>query len=155
MNIEPFRQKLYDALIALHRIDSVIFTLGHHEPTINHQLACKLSIQFAEHIVDCEYALAGTDEKQNQFGMTVRPDIVIHQIRGQNTNNLAVIEVKRHSNSRNDKQKIEDYSNLGYKFGVRIKFTNDGRLVGKHSGIYVFADRQWCPIAPTQPQQQT
>jgi len=61
-----------------------------------------------------------------------RPDIIIHQ-RGNNDNNLLVIEIKRNgseSDLQSDESKIKKYwfsSPLKYKYGAVVNIFTDGR----------------------------
>jgi len=143
MDIEEFMKKVLEACKRLSLNDKLLFELGHHEETLNHRLALYLTGLFFNYDVDVEYSLSERDLKTNKDGVPVRPDIIIHR-RGNNNNNLAVFEAKRSSNtSVADIPKIPKYSNLGYRYGVFIKYTKEGNLDVKRSMLYIFEDSTW------------
>ncbi len=82
--------------------------------------------QFEDYSVDCEYNRNIYDKKNlPSFENGVYPDIIIHK-RGNNDNNLAVIEIKTYWNKgqENDRNKIEEFTDLNgqyrYKYGILV-----------------------------------
>jgi len=142
MELDIFKDKILDGCRQLKDNDHELFELNHHEETINHRLALYFTALFQGYHVDVEYSLNEQDLKKNKTGAGVRPDIVIHE-RGNNSSNLAVIEIKRSNNGSSDKKKIENYSNLNYKYGVRIKLNDRGGLNSNLSKVYDFSSENW------------
>jgi len=112
-----------------------------NERTISYRLAFHLSKCFRNYIVDCEYNrnIDAEDLKkrldivgdcigyEDNIGSTIYPDIIVHK-RGNNLNNLLVIEVKKHTNSclkgiERDRCKLKYFtadSGLNYKLGMQL-----------------------------------
>lgn len=127
-------KKLFDEDIFLLKADA-------NERSISHKLAIYLQDEFTELknlSVDCEYnrdmdfdpkrmddwksRCAQEVESDDVHAKTVYPDIIVHE-RGNNDNNLLVIEIKKSNNSDNgcDKEKIKNFiKDLNYDFGVFI-----------------------------------
>lgn len=126
--------KLFDEDIFLLKADA-------NERSISHKLAIYLQAEFEsfkELSVDCEYnrdmdfdpkridnwksKCAKKVESDDVDAKTVYPDIIVHE-RGNNDNNLLVIEIKKSNNPDNgcDQEKIKNFiKDLKYDFGVFI-----------------------------------
>lgn len=95
-----------------------------YEPTISHRIAVYLEGLFPNYDVDCEYNKHLFDEKGNEKGKPVRPDIVVHK--RLTDNNCAIIEVKKAGAksklAEHDIQKLKLYlqGKLNYDLGVFI-----------------------------------
>ena len=144
MQFDEFRKNIILSVRLFSHTEKSLFSAygdNLREEGISHQLACKMSCIFKNYDVDCEYSrqLDG-DPKKNSSGATVRPDIIIHK-RGVNDHNLAVLEVKWDKNTNNDNEKITQYSNLQYKYGIEVRFGEEG--YAKCLKIYDFQSKQW------------
>jgi hypothetical protein len=144
MSFDEFKEKLtasIELFLATEKSLFITYKDKLREEGISHQLACKMAAAFKEFDVDCEYSRQPDgNEKQNDSGKKVRPDIIIHR-RGKNDDNLAVIEVKWGKNPENDSTKIPEYSNLHYKYGVEVRFDENGNV--KCCQIYDFSSKKW------------
>ncbi len=116
-----------------------------NERSLTHKLAEYLQKHFPDYNVDCEYNRMMEDEHyvKKTLGLptdekakisdttqkTVYPDIIIHK-RGNNNDNLLVIEVKKSTNSNNkdfDFQKLRaSTKELKYKLGLYLEFNKKG-----------------------------
>ena len=136
-------RKVNHAIQMLFKNDSDLLKRDVNERSITHKLAEYLQIQFDKWNVDCEYnkngdvikELEGIKDALNKIPDCVEhittdrvfPDIIIH-LRGDNTSNLLVIEVKKRTNPNNsicDEKKLELFTQKGqyhYSFGLFIKF---------------------------------
>ncbi|GHA71937.1 hypothetical protein GCM10009007_11080 [Formosimonas limnophila] len=119
----------------LYQHDHHLMAVNSSERSLTHQLAIHLAKYFPNHHVDCEYNRNGCDPKMLRLPVcsnvssdaldakTVFPDIVVHD-RGNNDNNLLVIEVKKASSSESpehDKDKLRAFKNeLSYQFAFHI-----------------------------------
>lgn len=113
-----------------------------NERSTTHKLAEYLQKYFQDYSVDCEYNRMLNNEKyetkqlslynsiecvkiDDNKGTTVFPDIIIHK-RGNNENNLVVIEVKKKCNNKSknfDSEKLKAFtSQLKYKYGIYLEF---------------------------------
>lgn len=141
--------KISEALKKLFNDDSYLFKKRVSERAITHKLAEHLQEQFGEEFnVDCEYNKNLDDPKklkeiknyvkkrrdsgelsdcEENYGICVSPDIIIHR-RGESNCNFLVLEIKRGDNSfipdeEYDLLKLKSYiKELGYQFGIFIKF---------------------------------
>jgi hypothetical protein len=113
--------------------DSDLFKRGNYEVTISTKLAQYLFIEFKNFDVDCEYNKHVDGEKYStELNKNIRPDIIIHE-RGNDSNNLLCIEIKKENKSK--KRGDKDFSKLKsltkqdgkykYQLGVYINFTID------------------------------
>jgi hypothetical protein len=100
-----------------------------------------LQAEFPKLRVDCEYNRHGNEIKRLRVprddidwddteAKTVFPDIVVHE-RGNDENNLLVIEVKKSSNNQNvqfDKNKLEAFTIEPYRyhFGLFLEISVNG-----------------------------
>jgi hypothetical protein len=160
MEIEDILERLDSAINELLVNENGILQRGLNELNLTGHLTKYLTPHFKEYTVDPEYngdmlknqdrkALEiaknrmeeiGFDSNQNDI-YELTPDIIIH-IRNTNKNNLVVIEAKKDSNTKRNKQfdliKLEhltiDYSgnHYNYKLGVYIEFGTK-----KKAGNYV------------------
>lgn len=114
-----------------------------NERTLTHKLAEYLQENFLDFNVDCEYNrmmkeedyVTKTLELKKEEGInnfdttakTVYPDIIIHR-RGDDQDNLLVIEVKKNGNHKGkdfDIKKLNAFiKDLNYKFGIYLEFDN-------------------------------
>ena len=131
------------ALEQLLENDGYLFHNQANERSLCHRLALYMEGLFKGYSVDCEYNRSAEESKRMKFDVeevekglgnknsskdleakTVYPDIIVHK-RGDNSDNLVVIEAKKDTNkdSDNDKIKIKKYMNqLKYKNGFLVKF---------------------------------
>ena len=134
--------------------ESFILRENLNERTLSHKLAEYLQRAFPKYDVDCEYNkmpkedakeyvnktldldVEGT-ESDDEKGVTVYPDIVVHK-RGNNENNYLVIEVKKKQYAEQkrrggqetykefDFRKLEAYTkHLKYAYGIYLEFDKD------------------------------
>lgn len=113
-----------------------------NERTLTHKLAEYLQKYFQDYHVDCEYNRMMLEEEyitkrlnlkienvntNDITQKTVFPDIIIHK-RGNNLNNLVVIEVKKKENNHGkefDLKKLKAFKKeLNYKWAFYIEFNN-------------------------------
>lgn len=129
------QSKIVKALNSLIQNDRYLLHVDANERTLSCRLAVLLKAEFSDWDVDCEYNRDGHDPKRihlapesirsdDDMGVTVYPDIIIHQ-RGE-AKNLLCIEIKKKSSSQIDKNrdlyKLEKYkSQLGYQFSAFIE----------------------------------
>ncbi len=137
--IDDFIKALFDFL----KREKFLLEKGVNERSITHKLAEYLQREFQDYYVDCEYnrmlkdeiyitknlKLEIKDTKSTDLKQTtVYPDIIIHK-RGNNEDNLLVIEVKKEENNSSkdyDTNKLKAFTNqLNYKFGFFIEFNNE------------------------------
>ncbi|MBH8571330.1 hypothetical protein KB206_20730 [Microvirga sp. STS02] len=145
MELEELQVHVCSALRVLHEHDDYLLTHGLHERSIAHKLANYLQLCFPELNVDCEYngncesengrkVIYSLDNELNTIrsgaqqsngslpedveALRVYPDIIIHR-RGQNAQNLLVIEIKKSSNRRHqnfDKKKLSAFTRSDCEF---------------------------------------
>lgn len=141
-------QKVNVAIKNLFRYDEELLRREVNERSITHKLAEYLQIEFDRWNVDCEYNKNG-DVKKELDGIKnalneipecakhiktdrVFPDIIVH-LRGENTSNILVIEVKKRLNPNNsicDEKKLEFFTQKGqyhYSYGLFIKFNGTNK----------------------------
>jgi hypothetical protein len=100
------------------------------EECINHKFAQHLERNLKEENilfgkVDIEYNKYKEDEKKMTNGRTIRPDVIVHERRSGNKNNLIVIEAKKGYPSKSDRQKVTDLvdsDNYRYSLGALISY---------------------------------
>ena len=96
---------------------------GVHENAMSHRIAVYLEKEFKNYNIDCEYNKNLSIPKLNDKKEKIRPDIIIHK-RGENKNNLVVIEIKKVGKdsqlAEKDIVKIKKMNNLGYEIGLFI-----------------------------------
>jgi hypothetical protein len=137
------------------KLEPFILRENLNERTISHKLAEYLQKAFPDYDVDCEYNKMPCDrdpkeyvnktldldaegiESDDEKGITVYPDIIVHK-RGSNENNYLVIEVKKKEfaeTKRKGKQetykefdfrKLKAYTkHLNYTYGIYLEFNKD------------------------------
>lgn len=127
--------KIVRAIVRFQVRDLTLLEVDGNERSLTHRLGMYLQDEFAEWDVDCEYNRNGVRPKRlksirersdDNGGVTVYPDIIIHR-RGVGKN-LLVVEVKKgNSSSLKDCDKLAAYKcELGYTFGVFLRFGNKG-----------------------------
>lgn len=150
MKTKEILSNINKAINKLYEKDSELLTRGLNELTISTTLLCYLKPLFKNYDVDAEYngdSSKSSDKKALSIAKTeivkikkntndddiynFNPDIIIHK-RGENKNNLVVIEIKK--DTHNTKGKLYDliklkhltidYSgnNYNYKLGIAITF---------------------------------
>ena len=62
------------------------------------------------HCVDIEYDKYKEDKKKKSNGQLIRSDVIVHQRKSANRNNLIVIEAKKKYPSKHDRAKVTDLS---------------------------------------------
>lgn len=132
MSFEEVKQKVQKALNKLRESDAFLIQANINERTISHKLAEYLQLEFHPLKVDCEYNRRAEAIKRLEVprdninwddteARTVFPDIVVHE-RGNDNNNLLVIEVKKSSNKNNqfDKNKLKSFTNEPYRYSFGL-----------------------------------
>ena len=133
-NIRKIHDLLETALKKLFKQDAYLLSNGASERSVSHKLAEYLQELFPDYNVDCEYNRHGIDKKylqninecRDSDSNLVLPDILIH-IRGNDDNNLIVIEMKTSNESEKcDIKKLELFisqeGDYKYKYGFFIRF---------------------------------
>lgn len=101
------------------------------EECINHKLAQYLEQVMKEKkllgicAVDIEYNKYKEDKKKPSNGRNIRPDIIAHERKSGNRNNLIVIEAKKLYDSKKDRDKVTDLvnsENYQYATGAVISY---------------------------------
>lgn len=124
--------------------ESFLFSENLNERTLTHKLAEYIQKYFQDYHVDCEYnsMMLGEEYITKRLNLnienvntdditqkTVFPDIIIHK-RGDNVDNLVVIEVKKKENNHSkefDLKKLEAFKReLNYTWAFYIEFDNLG-----------------------------
>ena len=143
-SLDEIKQKLQHSLDQLWRQDKHLLCIDANERSITHRLAIYLEKEFGGYNVDCEYNREGDDPKRllwilnqsvsgetqayNLEATSVFPDIIVHK-RGDNQDNLLVIEVKKLIGESmgidsNDKDKLIAFLGddpLNYKYGLALQ----------------------------------
>lgn len=160
MNTRAFTKDEIEGIIKsslqkLRRLDKALLDISVNERTITHKLAEYLQEHFPEFNVDCEYnryrnyikRIRNEQDRsreianlsnielaeliwENKEADTIYPDIIVH-MRGNQENNILIIEIKKSSNpdtGESDKEKIEELMNrpYNYKFGLFLRIDLDG-----------------------------
>lgn len=139
------KNKIQNAFLQFIKHDRYLLEAKANERSLTHRLAIHVHAEFPDYHVDCEYNRDGHRPKRlNTFkravnsddvkGVTVFPDIIVHQ-RGQGAgHNLAVIEAKTSQNRLGctypavnecpcDLCKLRAYkANLGYQYAFFVNF---------------------------------
>ena len=125
------QQSVLDALKQLVKNDTDLIETQPKEECINHKLAQYLerSLQKKKLLngqnVDIEYNKYKDDEKKSSDGRNIRPDILAHERRSGNRNNLIVIEAKKNYNNKADRDKVVDLmdsESFNYQVGAVISY---------------------------------
>ena len=153
-SLDEIKQKVKQSLHELWHNDKYLLKVDASERSITHRLAIYLEKEFRDLNVDCEYNREQDKPKTyheivnqiNQGGIkaddteakTAFPDIIVHK-RGNNHNNLLVIEVKKlsgHSTliDSTDEKKLRAFLNsnqLNYEFGLALQIPVGGGNTAK------------------------
>lgn len=119
VNNEPFLRKKNGNHHVGER--SIVFRLAHYMQNIMDSTPA-----FANYVLDCEYNRNGVHAKiLPSFPEGTYPDVIIHN-RGNNDNNLLIMEVKSYWNrdNRQDKTKLREFLDVNgeyhFSFGVSL-----------------------------------
>lgn len=148
-SLDEIKGKVRKSLYLLWDNDKYLLSIGASERSITHRLAIYLEKEFRGLNVDCEYNREGDEPKRyreivdqiNKAGInaddteakTSFPDIIVHK-RGNNKDNLLVIEVKKYRGNHTgidekDKSKLEaltTVNQLNYKYGIALQIPVNG-----------------------------
>ncbi len=130
--MNKLQKSVFEALKLLIKNDIEIIKNKTKEECINHKLAQYLeNILLNEkiltvHNVDIEYNKYKKGEKKSADGRNIRPDIIVHERKSGNRNNLIVIEAKKDYESEKDRGKIrnlvQNKETYSYSLGVAISY---------------------------------
>lgn len=116
---------IFEALMILVNDDGDLIESQTKEECINHKLAQYVEFRLYKRnllgncSVDIEYNKYRADEKKNSYGRPIRPDIIAHERKSGNINNLIVIEAKKGYGTPWDKGKVTDLvANVKYSYSV-------------------------------------
>ncbi len=136
MKLDVIKRRVRHCIEKIYEDDSDLFDRNNYEVTISCKLAQYLFTKFSNYDVDCEYDKHKNNKKEMEIDKQIkerRPDILIHK-RGNDENNLAVIEIKKSTSSgsrRLDYKKLKSMTlqtgEYRYKLGIFINFA-----VGKY-----------------------
>jgi hypothetical protein len=118
--MNQYEECIFQALMLLVQRDADLMLTQPKEECINHKLAQYLeAVLYKKELlgtcsVDIEYDKYREDEKKACNGRNIRPDIIVHERRSGNRNNLIVIEAKKRYSTKEDKEKVIDLVNSGY-----------------------------------------
>lgn len=110
MDFPTVKYALDSAAWSLIRNESDMFNKHVHEQSITAKFMYYLTPLFPHFNVDCEYNREGIQPKKACDGSLRRPDVIVHK-RGNNKQNLLVIEVKTHGHKNQveeDKSKMRE-----------------------------------------------
>lgn len=148
---EKLENSILKALQKLIESDIDIIKNKTREECINHKLAQYLeeelrntNIPFGN--VDIEYNKYKENEKGTN-GRLIRPDIIAHERKSGNKNNLIVIEAKKDYSLKNDRKKVMDLvdsAEYEYSLGVLISYfpTKDYIKVKFYKGTNNWTERK-------------
>lgn len=128
---KKLKDSILEALKLLIKNDIGIINNSIKEECINHKFAqyleeiLKRKKILSSHNVDIEYDKYKENEKKTSQGQKIRPDIIVHQRKSGNKNNLIVIEAKKNYPSKNDTNKVNDLVNsekYHYSLGALISY---------------------------------
>ena len=130
--MDKLQESIIEALKLLIKYDIDLIENQPREECINHKLAQYLELilikekLLEKHDVDIEYDKYKEDKKKSSDGRNIRPDILVHERKSGNKNNLIVVEAKKNYVSQNDKRKIKDLVQnkkvFSYLLGVAIAY---------------------------------
>src|SRR3989338_10676499 len=127
MEVAEIKRRIDCCIGLFYANDSDLLSRENYEVTTSSKLAQYLVFHFPEYQVDCEYNKHIDERKENE-GKNIRPDIVIHK-RGTDEKNLVYIEIKTDHNrddKTHDMDKIKSVTKQDreyrYKLGVFIDF---------------------------------
>jgi len=134
MNLDVIKRRIQHCIDKIYENDSDLFDRNNYEVTISSKLAQYLFIEFKEYDVDCEYDKHKNNGKEIEIDNQIRerrPDVLIHK-RGNDNNNLVVIEIKKSTSSGNrqlDYKKLKSMTlqtgEYRYKIGIFINLAVD------------------------------
>ena len=123
--MNELHESILEALKILIELDKDLIKTQPKEECINHKLAQYLETVLKERnllgtcSVDMEYNKYKKDEKKASNGRHIRPDIIAHERKSGNTNNLIVIEAKKDNDRKEDREKVCDLvDSLDYQYAV-------------------------------------
>ena len=127
--MNKLQKSVIGALKLLIQYDTELIKNQPREECINHKLAQYLELilikekTLKKHDVDIEYNKYKEDEKKSSNGHNIRPDILVHERKSGNKNNLIVIEAKKNYAVSGDKKKIKDLVENKEKFSYSLGAT--------------------------------
>jgi len=131
IKMDELQGSIIEALKLLIQYDSDLIRTQPKEECINHKLAQYLELilfkkrLLNKHDVDIEYNKYKENEKKSSDGRNIRPDIIVHERKSGNRNNLIVIEAKINYDAKGDRDKVEDLvksENFSYAVGAVISY---------------------------------
>ena len=129
--MDEYQECIIQALKLLVQNDADLIDTQPKEECINHKLAQYLESMLHEKnllgncCVDIEYNKYKEDEKKTSNGRNIRPDIIAHERKSGNRNNLIVIEAKKNYDAKGDRDKVTDLVNsedYHYAVGAVISY---------------------------------
>lgn len=115
--MNELEESVVQALKMLLQHDCELIETQPKEECINHKLAQYLEWVLHEKTllegldVDIEYNKYKEDEKKSSDGRNIRPDIIVHERKSGNRNNLIVIEAKKNYDTKGDRGKVTELVN--------------------------------------------
>lgn len=123
--MNKLQESIVTALRMLVESDNDLIKTQPKEECINHRFACCLERVLSDKglinmcDVDIEYDKYMEGGKKSSDGRNIRPDILIHERRSGDRNNLIVIEAKKDYETKKDRNKVEDLvSSKKYHYSV-------------------------------------
>jgi hypothetical protein len=110
--MNKYQKCIFRALTMLIRYDNDLIENQPKEECINHRLALFLERELHQRgllegcCVDMEYDKYRDDQKKIFNNRFIRPDIIVHERRSGNRNNLIAIEAKKRYGSKEDREKV-------------------------------------------------
>jgi hypothetical protein len=129
--MDELQESIIEALKLLIQYDTDLIKTQPKEECINHKLANYLELILIKkkllnkQDVDIEYDKYKENEEKLSRGRNIRPDIIVHERRSGNRNNLIVIEAKKHYDAKKDRDKVTDLVNsrgFSYRLGAVISY---------------------------------
>jgi len=129
--MDKLQESIIEALKLLIQYDIDLIKSQPKEECINHKLAQYLELILIKkrllnkHDVDIEYNKYKENEKKLSDGRNIRPDIIVHERKSGNKNNLIVIEAKINYDSKGDRNKVTDLvksERFSYSVGAVISY---------------------------------
>jgi len=125
------KKKLNKAIQQFLEKDKDLLERSTNERTISSRLGYYLSLEYEPNLqVDCEYNRKGADKKRQEAGNLIYPDILVHE-RGNDNNNVLVIEIKKVSNTdiQSDQAKLIELTHpdkeYRYHYGIHLVFDTE------------------------------
>ncbi len=109
-----YKKIILDALDKVRKEEGLLSS-NISERCLTHRLALYLgkAEELKRYIIDCEYNRKEGGDPKKCDGKIMTPDIIVHRTRGDNSENLIVIEAKKSNNlkdgGRRDKERLECY----------------------------------------------